>query len=537
MITLTGVEVVRHNLVSALKLYLMLLVMVTCSDVVGNQHSELDLENIVVTGSRIQTSSDSVSGFVTVVTRQTIDERRDENLIDLLRSLPGVHISQAGGRGGIGSVQIRGGEANFTLVLIDGVKVNDSTNARGGSFDISTLPLSHIEKIEILRGAQSSIYGSDGLSGVISIQTRAFNNSEGTVSVAIGEQGFVQGAFAVGKGFNESSRLSFNLTTENDGDSLVGNQFKSHSASFVLDAALQDTVTASIRGSGLLSESSAFPDDSGGPKFSVVRALEHREQHQAILSGLIKYAPTERFGLNLAVGVNQHKEEGASPAIAPGIRNGVPASDFDSQLKRRNLTVNAIYDLTEFATATVGFDYLGESGMLVGDLEVFPEFSLPQDFDLNRHTASFFTEVQWTPTPNFSLQTSLRSDRADGYDAEITGRLGIEYDVRGIRYFVSWGDGFKLPSFYALGHALVGNRDLEPETSRSFDIGVVKTSNKSSAALSVFRNEYRNLINFDPASFRLVNEEAVITQGVEIFTSHRVNDAFVLGATATYIDT
>ena len=138
----------------------------------SNEAAAMQIETVTVTGTRISANGNPVNGLTTVITREMIESRADENVIDLLRGQSGVHVAQAGGRGGIASVQLRGGDPNFTLVLIDGVKVNDPTNARGGSFDFSSLPLAQLERIEIIRGAQSSVYGSDGLGGVVAISTR-----------------------------------------------------------------------------------------------------------------------------------------------------------------------------------------------------------------------------------------------------------------------------------------------------------------------------------------------------------------------------
>ncbi|MDA0790768.1 MAG: TonB-dependent receptor plug domain-containing protein [Proteobacteria bacterium] len=131
------------------------------------------MENIIVTGTRLDATVEVMPGHVTVIDRALIEQRNDASVLDLLRSVSGVHVTQLGGRGGISSVHIRGAEPNFTIVLVDGIKVNDPNNTDGGSFDFSTLNLSQIERIEIARGAQSSVYGSDGLSGIISISTRS----------------------------------------------------------------------------------------------------------------------------------------------------------------------------------------------------------------------------------------------------------------------------------------------------------------------------------------------------------------------------
>jgi outer membrane cobalamin receptor len=110
------------------------------------------LEPVIVSSSRIPTSLAEAPESVTVITREQIDAEQPMSVIDVLRQIPGLHIDQPGGRGGVSSVYLRGSDPNFTVVLIDGVKVNDPTNSRGGSFDFSTLDPDHIERIEIISG-------------------------------------------------------------------------------------------------------------------------------------------------------------------------------------------------------------------------------------------------------------------------------------------------------------------------------------------------------------------------------------------------
>ena len=139
----------------------------------GNtQENVSTLETITVIGTRIPRVEAQI-GSVTVIDEQTIRERNDSNIFDLLRDVPGVHASLPGGQGSLGSVFIRGSEPNYGAILVDGVQVNNPTNTRGGSFDFSSLDINSIEQIEILRAPQSSIYGSNALSGVINLITRS----------------------------------------------------------------------------------------------------------------------------------------------------------------------------------------------------------------------------------------------------------------------------------------------------------------------------------------------------------------------------
>jgi vitamin B12 transporter len=141
---------------------------------VGGQtmSAPFELEPMVVTGTVSPTPLSRTTASVTVLSQEQIAAQQAGSVIELLRQVPGLHIDQAGARGSVSSVYLRGGDPNFTVVLIDGIKVNDPTNSRGGAFDFSTLNTDAIERIEIVRGPLSAVYGSDAMSGVINIITR-----------------------------------------------------------------------------------------------------------------------------------------------------------------------------------------------------------------------------------------------------------------------------------------------------------------------------------------------------------------------------
>ena len=137
-----------------------------------HQRKGLEMEPVVVTATVAPTLLDRTTAPVTVISRAQIEAQQVESVTELLRQVPGVHIDQAGSRGGTSSVYLRGSDPNFTVVMIDGIKLNDPTNSRGGSFDFSKLSTDSIERIEIVRGPLSAVYGSDAVGGVINIITR-----------------------------------------------------------------------------------------------------------------------------------------------------------------------------------------------------------------------------------------------------------------------------------------------------------------------------------------------------------------------------
>jgi vitamin B12 transporter len=145
---------------------------------------------VIVTATVVPTPLGQTTAPVTIISREQIAAEQATSVTELLRQVPGVHIDQAGARGGISSVYVRRSDPNFTVVLIDGVKVNDPTNSRGGSFDFSTLSTDNIERIEIVRGPLSAVYGSDALGGVINIITRRGEGGpQGSVEASAGRFG------------------------------------------------------------------------------------------------------------------------------------------------------------------------------------------------------------------------------------------------------------------------------------------------------------------------------------------------------------
>src|ERR1039457_3368243 len=125
---------------------------------------------ITVTGQATPVSATSASGMV--VTRQVIEDSHAENVADVLRQVPFLFVAQSGARGGLTTITLRGGKPNFTVVLYDGIPINDITDVLGGSYDLSTMSTDRIEQIEIVRGPLSSMHGSDATGGVINIIPR-----------------------------------------------------------------------------------------------------------------------------------------------------------------------------------------------------------------------------------------------------------------------------------------------------------------------------------------------------------------------------
>ena len=241
-------------------------------------------------------------------------------------------MDQVGGRGGTGSLYVRGADPNYTLVLIDGVRVNDPTNARGGSFDFSTLDVADVERVEIARGPYSAVYGGDALAGVINIVTRQAPREKTTAALDATAGAYDTRELALSAGGPlGGGNWSLGASDSNEGEVVRGNQFDSQRVSGSFDTHLGDATTLFVTGRYSESDREGWPDDSGGYEFAAIRDTEHRKANETLFgAGASTRAGNATFGLTL--GYFDRNDLIDSPGVAPGVRDpfGVPPNVVDS---------------------------------------------------------------------------------------------------------------------------------------------------------------------------------------------------------------
>lgn len=497
------------------------------------------VEEVLVTGTRLGSVVAAMPGHVTVINREEIERRQRRSVLDLLRSVPGLHVTQYGGRGGISSVFVRGAEPNFTVVLVDGVKVNDPNNTRGGSFDFSTFNLAEVERIEIVRGAQSSVYGSDGLAAIINVITRRPGADPAlALDAEVGPDGFHRAAFHASGPIAKTVGAALTVSTADDGDDIAGNSFETHNLSLNVRAQVSHISEFNVSARYGDTRSRAYPEDSGGPNLAVLSELDGRDQAQKSLAARYAHTFSDSLVLNLRATRAEHDETTRSPGIAPGVRQGVPPNRSTSGLERTVVGAHIVFDLSTVTAATFGVDREDEQGRLQGSLEVAPGFELPTDFSLRRRNTGLFGEITVAPAAGWGLTASLRRDNPSEAGSQSSGRVGVQYQFEGLRLFGAWSEGFKLPSFFALGHGLVGNPDLVPETSRNLELGLTGSRDKRGLrwSLTGFRSEYEDLIDFDFDLFTNVNRRHVDISGVEAAARVRASPRFEIGLHVTKLD-
>lgn len=504
-----------------------------------NREFSVALDPIVVTGELPPTPLSSTTSQVTVIHRDGIAARQADSVTDLLRQVAGLHVDQPGARGGVSSVYLRGADPSLTLVLIDGIKVNDLTNNRGGSFDFSTLNTDHIERIEIVPGPLSAVYGSDALSGVINIITRR-GEAQGSrqAELAGGRFGHIRTRFQA-QGLLGEMDYALSGAYLDNGEPVEGSEFHNTTLHANLGFPIGDTMELRWLGRYARSDSEVFPDASGGPDLAVLRDTEEREIEELVLGLTFDHEALDWWTYQFRFGLSHRQEDSVSPGVAPPPGNpfgAVPGSTSDATFRRYELTLAHTLSPIKGVDVTVGAQAQFEEGSNRGSLV----FIGPTNFDFSRDTYAPFVNVQIALLEGLRVQGGVRVDWVEDFDREVSPRVGAAYTIAATNTTlrVNWGEGFKVPSFFSLADPVVGDRNLKPETSMSVDAGITQRlwDDRVTLRVSYFFTKYDDLIDFDPTIFRLANRDEVDIQGVEMNLHVQPWPALRFSSHLTYAD-
>jgi len=488
-------------------------------------------EELIVTGSYSPVTNEQLSSSVSVINKEQLQQLSNHSLVDALRQVPSLWVEEQGGPGGITSIALRGAEANHTLVLLDGVELNDPTNTRGGAFDLNSINIESIERIEIIRGAQSSVYGSDALAGVIHIITQTPGKKSTQLNATLGSDDYSSVGVST-SGSIDKLGYAFSLQGKDAGEPVEGSTAKNTEFTSHLNWQ-QESHALNFSYRYFDGERTSFPEQSGGPEFAVNRELDTSDytDQNAALSWTLQVSDFWKSKTNASW--YDREENYVSPGIAP--YDAVPANGSTTDFTRTSFSwINTLGDQQKL-WANIGAETRHEEGNSQGYLDLGFEF--PTDFSLSRRINSGFININAYATEQLLLQASVRRDDAEDIAANTSEQIGVRYSINEkLSWFANWGEGFKLPSFFALGHPLVGNSELKPETVTTADTGIEFTQDNISARLSYFEHDYKDLIDFDSESFKNVNRARVETSGVESEVNWQAKENLGLRLHATYTD-
>lgn len=479
---------------------------------------------------------------VTVISSRTIQARNATSVAEILQMVPGVQVDRMGGPGGLSSIYIRGNDLEHTLVLIDGVRMNDPLLSRPG-YDLSALDPNAIERIEVIRGAGSAVFGADAIGGVVNIVTRRDVKEplKFTAGAGVGGKGYANGTARLAGAVDRIS-YSGGVAKLQDGRDSDGGEIDLTTLDGNLSLQWAPGSEIKLFGRHNHRESTGFPAQSGGIRLATVRTLEQRESDENALGAAFSYGAGDAWQVNAQLSRYSREEDIDAPGIPDlsGFFDVVPATRSTTELTRDVMLLSGLARLPMSTDLTVGYERQREDGDSRSTLQGLPA----GDFSRDRTTNSWFAAVKSRPLESLVLMLDLRHDRVTGLDSEWSPGIGARYELArtGTAVKARYSEGFRPPSFYALSSPLVGNASLVPETSRSLEIGAEQrlVSNLQVGG-ALYKTRTRNLIDFQsgaigPLGFgQMVNRDEVESKGFELYINAQPVPEIEVSAQYTYV--
>lgn len=496
-------------------------------------------ETIVVAANRVATSLGQVATSTTIVTAEEIERRQLRTVSDVLRSVPGVDVVRSGGLGGNTVVFLRGANSEHTLVLIDGVEANNPITPNR-AFNFADLSTENIERIEIVRGAQSTLYGSDALGGVINVVTR---RGSGAPSGDITFEGGSYTTFterASFRGATESMDYSLGLTRTDSGgisaaDARDGNSEHDRYGLTGLSARLGSSLTENLEvaATARYEAGRSDIDDRGGVGGDDPNRRVRNEnlftRGQATLQ-LFDGDIEQIWGVGYA---DQRFDDDNDPD--PVRPNDRLRSNYDGH--RLKFDVQNNVRLSDDLRFVLGLETEDEEGSSTfrstSDFGPFDSFLAERSV----RTSGAYAQVVGGLVDELGASVGVRVDDHAEFGSEVTWRVAPTYTFStGTKVAATVGTGYKAPSLFQL-YSQFGFDALEPEESLSLDASIEQALGQSvTVGVTWYRNDFDNLITFDPTTFIFANIAAATTHGIESFVDADLGGGVSGRVTYTYLD-
>ncbi|HDT3152014.1 TPA: TonB-dependent vitamin B12 receptor BtuB [Morganella morganii] len=459
-------------------------------------------DQIIVSANRFQQPVSSVLAPVTVVTREEIDKWQSNSVVDILRRLPGVDVTQSGGLGQNSTVRVRGTEAKHLLVLIDGVRLNNAGIT--GEPDLNQFPVALVQRVEFIRGPRSAVYGSDAIGGVLNIITirddigsnitagigsHGYQNYTGTTQQQIGENTRVTAAaaYTYSKGYKVRENLPYS-----DGD------FGFMNKTYWLDVhhKLDDRFAVYGRAYGFDNRSKYLTPNQSS------RELENRTYDAGVTFNQDDYSSQLIMSFSHVKDYNFENRYGRYGDGATLDNSKQYSAQWGNNYRVGYGSINA------------GIDYQKQ--------EMEPGTAMIADSKSISDTGLYLTGQQ--EIDKVILEAAVRSDHHSEFNWHTTWQTSAGWEfVDGYRVIGSYATGFKAPTLGQLyanttfnWGTIVGNKDLKPEESEQWELGLEGNTGPLSWQLTGYHNDIKNLIDYEMGSPNTyINRSKAKIKGVE----------------------
>lgn len=517
----------------------------------GADFADVEPEEIIVTATKTRESVATVPSTFTIIDEEEIAARGVSQFKDILKDIPGLHVVQTGSFGSPVSIFTRGTNSYHTLVLIDGVKIYDPMHPQA-AYNPAYLTLDNVERIEVVRGNYSTLYGSDAIGGVINIMTK---KGYGKPQMSLTNEGGSFGTYKTGLGLSgEMKGLHYTLSSSwlhTDGiskansklDNLENDAHEDFTFSSRLDYDISDDLSA---GSVVRYTCGMTELDSAGGTLQDDTNQKER-QREMVFSSYVDYFPTDWLDSKLRISwmdfYRKYKDDQDSLADFYGYTRSM-FEGWDLSLDWQNT-----FDLMEYGNVVGGFDWHKESGYsrdLTGDSVL--GFTENVSTDVSTWDAGYYLQTKLDLFDSINVVGGVRLDDHSKFGLHETYKTAARYTFEPTDTSVKggWSTGFKAPSIYQLYDPVNGNASLKPEESNSFELGFEQRlwEKVIKAEHTFFWNELDNLIDWvanDPSMWWLGGQYRNVGKarmyGFEDIFEYRLFDKAKVAYTYTFLKT
>ena len=462
---------------------------------------------IAITATRTTEKVDDALASITVITRKDIERQQATSVQDLLSGLPGVSITNNGGPGKVTSVFLRGTESDHVLVLIDGIKVGSATL---GTTALQDIPVDQIERIEIVRGPRSSLYGSEAIGGVIQIFTR---KGGGTLKPFFSIGGGSYNTYTASAGVSGGGKHGWYSINTSGIDTRGFNACNGKPSPNGAGCYTYEPDKDGYRNlSGSLRAGYAFENGlkihalalrtTGKTEFDGSYVNESRTVQQ-VIGTTLHFSPLDIWQINLAIGRGRDESD--------NFKDGTFQTRYDTG--RDTISMQNDLTITDNDLLSLGLDYQYDR---VDSTTAYAVTS--------RDNKGLFAQYQGKFT-NSDLQLSVRRDNNQQFGEYTTGGLGLGFALsKTMRLTSTFGTAYKAPTFNDLYYPGYGNSNLQPEESHSFELGLSGQIDSGKWSLNAYETRIYGMIAFDSSTYAPANIDQARIRGIEAVLTTQLKD-------------